>query len=104
MSAWLCIVTALIAPDAMSKSIRLGLRWKTNPVGAWRDTYHNGREVDTSGELFRRHEFKTIEQFKDALLAEKPRFVKGFRRASAVVCAWPGTGCCRFAGAGSHRG
>ena len=23
-----------------------------NPVGAWRDTYHNGREVDTSGELF----------------------------------------------------
>ena len=49
-----------------------------NPVGAWRDTYHNGREVDTSGELFRRHEFKTIEQFKDALLAEKPRFVKAF--------------------------
>ena len=47
-------------------------------MGAWRDTYHNGREVDTSGEVFRRHEFKTIEQFKDALLAEKPRFVKAF--------------------------
>ena len=49
-----------------------------NAVGAWRETYGNGRKVDTSGKLFRRHEFATIEQFKDALLAEKPRFVKAF--------------------------
>ena len=57
-------------------------------MGAWRDTYHNGREVDTSGELFRHGQM--IEQFKDALLAEKP-LSEGFRRASAVV-AGPGTG------------
>ena len=40
--------------------------------------YRNGRKVDTSGNLFRQHDFDTIEQFKDALLAEKPRFAKAF--------------------------
>ena len=49
-----------------------------NAVGAWRDFYRNGRKVDTSGNLFRQHDFDTIEQFKDALLAEKPRFAKAF--------------------------
>ena len=46
------------------------------PVGAWRDSYENGRKVDSSGKLFRKHDFSSIEEFKDAILAEKPRFVK----------------------------
>ena len=46
------------------------------PVGAWRDSYQNGRKVDSSGKLFRKHDFSSIEEFKDAILAEKPRFVK----------------------------
>ena len=48
------------------------------PVGAWRDSYENGRKVDSSGKLFRKHDFSSIEEFKDAILAEKPRFVKAF--------------------------
>lgn len=48
------------------------------PVGAWRDSYENGRKVDSSGTLFRKHDFSSIEEFKDAILAEKPRFVKAF--------------------------
>ena len=48
------------------------------PVGAWRDSYENGRNVDSSGKLFRKHDFSSIEEFKDAILAEKPRFVKAF--------------------------
>ena len=48
------------------------------PVGAWRDSYQNGRKVDSSGKLFRKHDFSSIEEFKDAILAEKPRFVKAF--------------------------
>jgi hypothetical protein len=48
------------------------------PTGAWRDTYENGRSVDASGVLFRRHEFDDIAGFKDAILAEKDRFTKAF--------------------------
>ncbi|MEZ6127821.1 MAG: DUF1592 domain-containing protein [Planctomycetaceae bacterium] len=47
-----------------------------NPIGVWRDTYQNGREVDTSGTLFRRHAFRDVVQFKDAILAEKDRFAR----------------------------
>ncbi|MDB4634373.1 DUF1585 domain-containing protein, partial [Rubripirellula sp.] len=36
------------------------------------------REVDSSGTLFRRHQFSDIASFKDAILAEKDRFVRGF--------------------------
>ncbi|MDE0865544.1 MAG: DUF1592 domain-containing protein [Rubripirellula sp.] len=49
-----------------------------DPIGKWRDTYENGREIDVSGRLFRRHEFSDIVGFKDAILAEKDRFVRGF--------------------------
>jgi len=49
-----------------------------SPVGTWRDAYRNGRDVDSSGTLFRKHHFATIEEFKDALLAEKPRIAKAF--------------------------
>ena len=47
-------------------------------IGKWRDSYENGREVDSSGTLFRRHQFSDIASFKDAILAEKDRFVRGF--------------------------
>jgi hypothetical protein len=47
-------------------------------IGKWRESYENGREIDSSGKLFRRHEFSDIAGFKDAILAEKDRFVRGF--------------------------
>ena len=48
-----------------------------DPVGRWREKYHNGREVDASGTLFRTHKFSNIIEFKDAILKEKTRFVRG---------------------------
>ena len=48
-----------------------------DPVGRWREKYHNGREVDASGTLFRTHEFSNVIEFKDAILKEKNRFVRG---------------------------
>ena len=47
-----------------------------NPVGAWRNKYENGRDIDASGALFRRHQFSDIVQFKEAILAEKHRFCR----------------------------
>ena len=47
-------------------------------IGKWRESYENGRDIDSSGRLFRRHEFSDIAGFKDAILAEKDRFVRGF--------------------------
>ena len=49
-----------------------------DPVGRWRNTYENGREVDASGQLFRKHTFKNVVGFKDAILAEKHRFTRAF--------------------------
>jgi len=49
-----------------------------DPVGRWRSTYENGREVDASGQLFRKHAFKNVVEFKDAILAEKHRFTRAF--------------------------
>lgn len=49
-----------------------------DPVGRWRSTYENGREVDASGQLFRQHAFKNLVEFKDAILAEKHRFTRAF--------------------------
>lgn len=48
------------------------------PTGVWRDQYANGREVDSSGVLFGRHEFTDVVEFKDAVLAEKERFARAF--------------------------
>ena len=48
-----------------------------DPVGRWREKYHNGREVDASGILFRSHKFSNIIEFKNAILKEKNRFVRG---------------------------
>ena len=49
-----------------------------DPVGVWRDDYENGREVNMAGTLFRKHEFNDVISFKDAILAEKNRFTRGF--------------------------
>ena len=48
------------------------------PTGFWRDKYENGHEVDVSGVLFNQHEFKTLVEFKELILKEKQRFIRGF--------------------------
>ncbi|MCO8125011.1 DUF1592 domain-containing protein [Stieleria sp. TO1_6] len=48
-----------------------------DPIGVWRQTYENGRQVDMSGTLFRKHAFHDVVEFKDAILAEKNRFARG---------------------------
>jgi hypothetical protein len=48
------------------------------PTGIWRNQYDNGRDVDPTGTLFGEHRFQTVPQFKDAILQEKDRFVRGF--------------------------
>lgn len=47
-------------------------------VGRWRDADENGHAIDPSGKLFNRHGFQSVEGFKQALLAEKKRFARGF--------------------------
>jgi len=47
-------------------------------VGQWRDTYENGRDVDSSGKLLRKYEFKNAIGFKESLVKEKRRFAKAF--------------------------
>lgn len=49
-----------------------------DPVGRWRDTYRTGLEIDASGKLFGRHDFNSPAAFKDAILAERERFVRAF--------------------------
>jgi hypothetical protein len=48
------------------------------PTGVWREKYENGRKVDVSGVLFNRHEFKDFTEFKQMMLKEKHRFIRGF--------------------------
>ena len=48
------------------------------PTGKWRDTDEKGRVIEMAGRLFDRHDFATVEEFKDAILQEKDRFVRGF--------------------------
>ena len=47
-------------------------------TGRWRDRYENGREVDASGMLLRKHKFGGSVDFKASLLKEDRRFVKAF--------------------------
>jgi Protein of unknown function (DUF1588)/Protein of unknown function (DUF1585)/Protein of unknown function (DUF1592) len=49
-----------------------------DPIGVWRDTYRNGQKIEVAGELFRKHAFGDVIQFKDAILAERDRFAEGF--------------------------
>ncbi len=48
------------------------------PTGRWRAAYDNGAAIDASGVLFGRHAFTDAVSFKEALLVEKDRFVRGF--------------------------
>ena len=49
-----------------------------NPIGVWRDKYTNGRKVDVSGQIFRKHSFQSVVEFKDAILAEQRHFAQAF--------------------------
>ncbi len=48
------------------------------PTGAWRDKYENGHEIDASGSIFNKYEFKTVVDFKQIVLKERRRFTRGF--------------------------
>jgi len=48
-----------------------------NAIGKWREKYDNGRKVNMEGVLFRKHKFTNVIEFKDVLLLEKERFVRG---------------------------
>tara|TARA_B100001093_G_scaffold504649_1_gene560783 strand:+ start:1810 stop:3912 length:2103 start_codon:yes stop_codon:yes gene_type:complete len=48
------------------------------PTGEWRAQYENGREIDSSGELYNRHKFSNPVEFKETLLKERHRFIRGF--------------------------
>jgi hypothetical protein len=45
-------------------------------VGRWRDTYRTNLPVDSSGTLFKKHEFQDITGFRAAIIAEKGRFAR----------------------------
>jgi hypothetical protein len=47
-------------------------------VGRWRDADEKGNPIDNSGSIFNKHAFQNVEQFKEALLSESPRFVRAF--------------------------
>ncbi len=49
-----------------------------DPVGRWRENYENGRDVEVSGTLFRKHRFTSIVEFKEAILVERDRFARAF--------------------------
>jgi Protein of unknown function (DUF1592)/Protein of unknown function (DUF1588)/Protein of unknown function (DUF1585)/Protein of unknown function (DUF1595)/Planctomycete cytochrome C/Protein of unknown function (DUF1587) len=50
------------------------------PTGVWRDKYENGRDVDSTGVLFRRHSFTNPVELKDAILIEKDRFTRALAK------------------------
>lgn len=47
-------------------------------TGRWRDKYENGRPVDATGTLVRKHPFTGAVDFKAALVAVKHRFARAF--------------------------
>ena len=47
-------------------------------TGRWRDKYPNGREVDASGKLLKKHDFAGAVEFKQSLAKEEQRFAKAF--------------------------
>jgi len=49
-------------------------------TGRWRETYENGRPIDASGTLWRKHAFTGVTDFKAAIVGEKDRFAKAFSR------------------------
>ncbi len=49
-------------------------------TGRWRDEYENGRDVDPSGTLMKKHDYDGVVLFKKALAQENRRFVNAFTR------------------------
>ncbi|MBB3209390.1 CBS domain-containing protein [Rhodopirellula rubra] len=49
-------------------------------TGRWRDVYDNGRAVDASGTLMRKHDFVEAISFKAAVVKERHRFAKAFTK------------------------
>lgn len=49
-------------------------------TGRWREKYENGRPIDASGTLWRKHAFTGVTDFKAAIVGEKDRFAKAFSR------------------------
>ena len=47
-------------------------------TGRWRDKYRNGREVDSSGKLMRKHNYQGAVDFKQSLIKEEDRYAKAF--------------------------
>lgn len=47
-------------------------------TGRWRDKYENGRVVDSSGSLLRKHQFDGVVRFRESLVTEKERFARAF--------------------------
>jgi hypothetical protein len=47
-------------------------------TGRWRDQYRNGRAVDASGTLMRKHPFDGAVKFKQSLIRENERFARAF--------------------------
>ena len=47
-------------------------------TGRWRDKYPNGREVDASGRLLKKHDFGDAVEFKASLVKEERRFATAF--------------------------
>lgn len=47
-------------------------------TGRWRDKYENGREVDMSGTLSKKYDFKDIVEFKKSLTKEESRITRAF--------------------------
>jgi hypothetical protein len=47
-------------------------------TGRWRYKYRNGREIDSSGKLMRKHAYGGAVDFKESLLKEKDRYAKAF--------------------------
>ena len=47
-------------------------------TGRWREKYRNGREVDSSGSLMRKHTYEGAIDFKESLLKEKDRYARAF--------------------------
>lgn len=45
-------------------------------TGRWRDKYENGKKVDSSGVLLRKHPFEGVVGFKEALIKEDRRFAR----------------------------
>ena len=47
-------------------------------TGRWREKYRNGRDVDSSGKLMRKHTYGGAIDFKESLLKEKDRYARAF--------------------------